>query len=266
MREAMALIRARWLTVMSYRLQLLFSTMGLLVSIVPIYFVTRALQPMMAGKITGQGQEYFAFLVVGLVLLAFISTATGALHASLSSDIANGSLEAVLATPISIPTLLLGMIGQAFTWTLLRSVLLLGGASVLGAHIVWSRGLLAALVLVLTVLAYVPFGIIAGSLVLAFRTTGPFPTAIVAASMFLGGVYYPTSAIPSWLGILSDLVPLTYGLRAMRRVFIDAAPFSAVIGDVLTLVAFSAVLFGISMITFSMAFRHARRAGTLSQY
>jgi ABC-2 type transport system permease protein len=266
MREAMALIRARWLTIGSYRASLVFSTLGLFVSVIPIYFVSRALQPMMASSIRNLGQEDFAFLVVGLISFAFINTATGALHASFSSDIGNGSLEAVLATPISIPSLIVGMLGQAFAWTVLRTTVLLVGASLLGAQIVWGKILGATLILVLIVLAYIPLGVIAAALVLAFRTTGPLPAAITGLSMFLGGVYYPTSAIPSWLAQASKAVPLTYGLRALRRTFIDGAPIAASAGDLAALCGFAVVLSAVSLMAFSMAWTYARRAGTLAQY
>lgn len=266
MREAIALIRARWLTIASYRMQTVFSFFGLLVSVVPIYFVSRALQPMMASSIQNQGGQYFAFVVLGLVSYAFINTATSALHTAFSSDISNGSLEAVLATPISIPALLAGMFGQAFLWTVLRTSMVLTGAAVLGAEIVWSRGLLAALVLALTVLPYIALGIILAALVLAFRSTGPLPTAITAASMLLGGVYYPTSSIPSWLAYAAKAVPLTYGLRALRRAFLDGAPLSAIAGDLAALCGFSIVLFAAALLAFSMAWNFARRAGTLAQY
>ena len=266
MREAMALIRARWLTIASYRMQTVFSFFGLLVSVVPIYFVSRALQPMMASSIQNQGGQYFAFVVLGLVSYAFINTATSALHTAFSSDISNGSLEAVLATPISIPALLAGMFGQAFLWTLLRTSMVFTGAAVLGADIVWSRGLIAVLVLALTVLPYIALGIILAALVLAFRSTGPLPTAITAASMLLGGVYYPASAIPSWLAYAAKAVPLTYGLRALRRTFLDGAPLSAIAGDLAMLCGFAVVLFAVALFTFGLAWNYARRAGTLAQY
>lgn len=266
MREALALIRVRWLTILSYRMQTVFSFAGLLVSIVPVYFVSHALQPMMANSIRHEGQEYFAFVVVGLIAFAFINTATGALHTAFSSDISSGSLEAMLATPISLPALLVGMLGQAFTWTALRTGTLLVGAAVLGAQIVWAKAIIAAAILLLLILAYVPFGIVGAALVVGFRSTGPFPTAVVTASMLLGGVYYPTSAIPSWLGFVTHLVPLSYGLRALRRVVIDGASLAAVAPDLAILCGFAAALFVISIAIFSWAMAYARRAGTLSQY
>jgi ABC-2 type transport system permease protein len=266
MREAAALIRARWLTIASYRMQTVFSFMGLLVSVVPIYFISRALQPMMASSIQNQGGQYFAFVVLGLMSYAFINSATSALHTAFSADISNGSLEAVLATPISMPALLAGMFGQAFLWTVLRTSMVLAGAAVLGAEIVWSRGLVALLVLTLTVLPYVALGIILAALVLAFRTTGPLPTAITGVSMLLGGVYYPTSSIPSWLAHASQAIPLTYGLRALRRTFLDGAPLSAIAGDLAMLSGFTIVFFAVALLAFSMAWTFARRAGTLAQY
>jgi ABC-2 type transport system permease protein len=266
MREALALIRARWLTMASYRMNMVFSFAGLFVSVVPIYFVSRALQPVMGGSIQNQGGEYFAFVVIGLVCYAFVSTATGALHTTFSSDIGNGSLEAVLATPISMPALIAGMLGQAFIWTILRTSMVLVGASLLGAQIVWSKGLVALLVLSLTILAYIPLGIICAALVLAFKTTGPLPTVITAASMLLGGVYYPTTAIPSWLAVAAKGVPLTYGLHALRRTVLDGAPLSAVAGDLATLCGFIIAFFTVAMLSFAMAWTYARRAGTLAQY
>jgi ABC-2 type transport system permease protein len=265
-REAAALIRARWLTIASYRMQMVFSIAGLVVSILPVYFISRALQPVMAKSIRAEGQEYFAFLVIGLITMAFINTATSALHSTFSADIASGALEAVLATPVSMPALLAGMLGQAFAWTGMRAVMTMAGAALLGAQIVWSHALTAVVVLLLTALAYVAVGILCAAFVVAFRTTGPLPTAVVAASMLLGGVYYPTSVIPSWLATVSSLVPLTYGLRALRRTFINGASIVDIGPDIGILIAFIVLLFAISLTVFSWSLRYARHAGTLAQY
>lgn len=266
MREALALVRASWLHALSYRLQMVFAIGGLIVSIVPLYFVSRALQPVMAASIRNEGQEYFAFLIVGLVTYACINTAVNGLHGAVSADISTGAFEALLATPTSMVAILAGMLGQPFMWTLIRALLLLVGAWLLGAQVAWSHSLVAAGVLSLTVLSYIPFGVMSAALVLAFRTTGPFPAGIMAASVLLGGVYYPTTVIPSWLSSAADFVPLGYGLRALRRSLIDGQPVSALAGDVAILAAFTVVLMAASVLAFSLAVQHAKRAGTLAQY
>ena len=260
------MIRVSWLVALSYRTEMAFGIIGLFVSVLPLYFVSGALQPMMADAIRGEGQQYFAFLMIGLVTSAFVTTAVTGLHMSMSLDISTGALEAMLATPASLPALLIGMVGQKFTWTIIRAVVLLLSAWLLGAQLVWSNVLTATAVVVLVVLAYIPVGIVAAALVLAVRTTGPYPGGVLWVSTLLGGVFYPTSVVPSWLASVSAFIPLTYGLRALRRTFIDGAPVSAILGDVGTLVVLGSVSFVASAFIFSWALSYARRAGTLAQY
>jgi ABC-type multidrug transport system permease subunit len=89
---------------------------------------------------------------------------------------------------------------------------------------------------------------------------------VLVLSGFLGGVYYPTHVIPSWLQNVSAFLPLTYGLRALRQTLLEGLPLRAVLPDVLVLVAFVALLFLVGAFAFRQALRYARRTGTLAQY
>lgn len=266
MREALALIRAAWLTTLSYRLQMFVSVLGLVLSIVPLYFISRAVQPIMADSIRLEGRDYFAFLIVGLVTYLLIATVANGLHGALSSEISSGALEAMLATPTRLWAIVVGEMGQGFSWTLVRATLMLVTAWAFGAHILWDRALAAVVIVGLILLAYLPIGIVAGAMILAFRTTAQSTTVVLSLSALLGGVYYPTSVIPSWLARVSDFIPLTYGLRALRRALIEGAPLSALAPDLLALTAFGIVLSLVSIVMFGWSVGHARRVGTLAQY
>jgi ABC-2 type transport system permease protein len=266
MREALSLIRASWNTALSYRLSMLLSLVSLLVTVVPLYFVANALQPVMAHSIATQGGEYFGFLLVGMIAFSFIMTAVNAVPGVIGSGINTGTLEALLSTRAPLPAILLGLVGYNFAWTGIRALLLLAAGVVLGVHLAWGAWLSSFAILVLIVLAYLPVGLIAAALVLAFRTTGPLPSAVLVLSGLLGGVYYPTQVIPSWIQRLSDLVPLTYGLRALRRTLLEGAPFAAVASDVATLIGFVLFLTAVSLFALSEALHYARRTGTLAQY
>jgi ABC-2 type transport system permease protein len=266
LRKTLALIRANWLTALSYRVDTMFSFAGLIVAVVPLYFVSGALQPMMAGTIKAEGPEYFGFLIVGLIAFTFIQTAVNALPGALGGEISTGSFEALISTPTPLIALLAGMIGQPFSMTTLRAAILMLCAALFGAHVVWSSGAIAVLIVLLIVLSYLPFGIMAAALILAFRTTGPFPGAILTLSALLGGVYYPTHVIPSWLNAVSVAVPLTYGLRSLRRTLLDGAPLWMSAGDLGVLIGSTVVMTGVSLLVFSWAMRYAKKAGTLAQY
>jgi ABC-2 type transport system permease protein len=265
-REALALTRAAWLHTLSYRLQTFFTIFGVIVSIVPVYYVSRAVQPIMADSIRLEGGQYFGFLVVGIVTYMLIAVSVNGFHGAISGEISTGAFEAILATPVRIPAILAGEIGQGMSWAICRALVLLVTAGLFGAHILWTRALLAACIAVLIVATYIPIGIIAGALVVAFRTTGPFPSLVLGVSAMLGGLYYPTSVIPSWLANVSTVVPLTYGLRAMRQCLIGGAPIANLASDLLVLTAFGVVLWVVAVVSFDMALRHGRRAGTLAQY
>lgn len=266
MRKAMALMRASWQSARSYRVRLLISIASLGATVIPLYFVANALQPVMQESIEAQGGQYFGFLVVGMVTFLLLPPAINSLPGEVGGGIQTGVLETLLGTPASPATIFSGMIGFSLIWTALRACVLLFVGWVLGAHLVWSQMGAAALILGLIVLSYLPIGMIGAALVIWFRTSGPLGQGVLALSGLLGGVYYPTTVIPSWIQSVSGWIPLTYGLRALRRVVLEGEAISAVASDLTHLLGFVLVLGLAGALTLAMALRHARVAGTLAHY
>lgn len=266
MRRTLALIRASWRSAASYRIRLLLSIASLGATVIPLYFIANALQPVMAESIETQGGQYFAFLIVGMVTFLLLPAAVGALPSEVGSGISTGVLEMLLATPARLASVLSGLIGFNLLWTLVRATILLLAGWILGAELVWSQIGSAALILGLIVLAYLPVGMIGAALVICFRTTGPLPQGVLVVSTLLGGVYYPTTVIPSWIQTISDWVPLTYGLRALRGTLLEGNSLAAVLPDLAALTAFVLVLFGVGSLALHGAIHYARRAGTLAHY
>lgn len=266
MRECLALVRAAWQTESSYRLNMALSLISLALVVVPLYFVSNALQPLMASSIAQQSREYFAFTLIGALTFALISASISALPGALGAAIGRGTLEAFLATPTHPAVLFAGMSAYTVLWALVRGAVLLGAGVVLGVHIAWGNALTSALIIALLLVAYGAVGLVGSSLLLCFRTTGPLLSGALTVSAFLGGVYYPTHVIPSWLQEISKVLPLTYGLRALRQSALRGDDFASVSGDVAILALQTALLLLIGTIAIGAALRHARRTGTLSHY
>lgn len=266
MRALAAMFRADLRSALSYRVQMLLSVAGILLSIVPLYFIADALQPVMAESIRPEGQQYFGFLIMGMVAFLFVSGAVTALPGAVGGGIRTGTLEALFSTPTPLPSLFAGFLAYPFAWIAARAFVMIVGAWALGADMAWRHIPAAMIILALIVLSHLPFGILATAAVLAFRTAGPLGKVVVTLSGLLGGVYYPTHVIPAWLESLSVVLPLTYGLRAFRRVLLDGAPLTAVSADVVTCAAFGTVLLGAALLTLRWSLRYARRSGTLGQY
>lgn len=266
MSSVVGFLRQDFLTQTSYRLQTLLSIAGILIMMVPVYFIAQALQPTMAESIQDQGQQYFGFLVVGFaaqrVLLATVRSLPTAVH----SGIRTGTLEALFATPTSVPALISGMMGYKILWSFVEAAALLGTGWILGARLAPDHVFAGLVIAILIALAYLPFALISAAGILAFRTSGPLISGVLVSSMFLGGVYYPTEVIPSWIEHLSAVIPLTYGLRALRLTLLEGMPIGAVSEDLLVLALFILLLGTVAVFLFGRALLYARRSGSLAQY
>jgi ABC-2 type transport system permease protein len=236
------------------------------VSIIPVYFISTALQPVAGKMVAEQGGQYFGFVLLGTITFSYLTAAVTMLPQAVGGGISSGLLESYLSTPTRIPVLLSGMTVYGFVWTTVRAVLMLTAGWALGVHVAWDRLLMAIVILALIILAYLPIGVLTAAMILAFRTTVPLGQAVLVASAFLGGVYYPTKVIPSWIQNISAFLPLTYGLRALRQTLLAGMPLSAVAPDVVTLTGFAVVLLAVSLTAFGWALTYSRRAGTLAQY
>lgn len=266
MRSILALMRVSWLSAISYRIGTMISLVGLLASVVPVYFLSKAVQTIAADSIRAEGGDYFGFVIVGLASVFLLSSAIAAVPGALAGSIGSGTFESLTVTRTSLPEILIGMSGYSLVQSGLRALMLIGGAAVLGVDVAWRMLPAVAVIAALMIVAYGAIGLFAAALVLVFRTSGPLITAVIAGSGLLGGVYYSTAVIPGWIQALSGLVPLTYALRATRMLLLGGASVSAVSGDVVILAFIGAVGLALGSVAFGLALRHARAAGTLSQY
>lgn len=266
MSKILALTTAQWRVMKSYRLQTLLSFGGLLFTVVPLFFISQAVQPVMANAISTEGGSAFGFLLIGTIVIMLVTTALSVVPNALSGAIASGTLEALLATPTSTSTLLTGLSAFPLCVSLLRAAVLLGSGVLLGISIYGSALPAALCILLIIVVAHAAIGVMSGAMILLFRTAGPLSKLVLVASTLLGGVYYPTHVIPSWLRVVSDLLPLSYGLRALRVVLLEGAPVASVTRDLSILLEATAILVAAGVALFGLALRHARRQGTLAQY
>jgi len=261
-----ALTRAAWYQARSYRLSLAMQVVSLLFTVVPLYFITQALQQTMATTIAGEADQYFAFVLVGSIGFGLSTIAMSSLPRTIAGGISSGYFESLLMTRAPVASILAGLSSYELLLTAVRVSLMLTAGWLLGASVAWSGALPALFILALLVAAHWGFGLIAGALVIAFRTAGPLTQIVLTISMFFGGVYYPVSAIPSWLGAIANLTPLAYGLRALRRVLLQGDSLVAVWEDVAMVASIGVLLLIAGTLAIQLALRYARKAGTLGSY
>jgi ABC-2 type transport system permease protein len=87
-----------------------------------------------------------------------------------------------------------------------------------------------------------------------------------AVATFFGGVYFPVEVLPGWLRPVSALLPMTYGLRAVRLAVLQGAGVGEIAGDLLALAVFCLILVPLALAGFRYAMYRARVDGSLTHY
>jgi ABC-2 type transport system permease protein len=192
--------------------------------------------------------------------------ATTTLQGTIAGGISTGYFEALLMTRSPVTSILAGLTSYGMLLAAVRSTMLIVAGAVLGAQIVWGNVLPALLILALLIATHWGVGLVAAALMIAFRTTGPLLQAVAMASLLFGGVYYPVSVIPSWLGIIAKMTPLAYGLPPLRRVLLQGEGLTSVGTDVAILAVMGVVALTIGALSIRTALKYARRVGTLGTY
>ena len=251
---------------LSYKFTFVSSFFGILFSTATFFFVAKLVPPG-SPSLVPFGGDYFSFVVVGVAFSSLLGMFQAGLPAVIRTAQVSGTLEAVLLTPSSMPTVLVGSSLYQFVFQSLRTVLHLALAILVFGmkvgRVDWA-GVLA--VAGLTALCFLSVGILSASFILVFKMGNPFGWILGGVSGLLGGMVFPVSILPSWVRWVSSLLPVTYALGGMRRSLLAPAGFRALLPDVAALAAFNAVLLPLSLVAFKAAIRKAKRDGTLTHY
>jgi ABC-2 type transport system permease protein len=213
------------------------------------------------------GGSYFAFVVLGLAVFGFLSAGTSTVGAAVRQEQTVGTLEAVLATPSSLISLVLG----AALWPLI-----VAGVSMLlyliiarwafGADLTRANIISGATILAVAVPIALAASILGAAVVLVFRIPDPITGVFTGVSAVLAGVFYPTTVLPPALQRLAEFLPWTHALRAVRLAVLQGYGLGALQKELVVLLGFAAVLVPVSIAVFRRALHYAKTSGTIHTY
>jgi ABC-2 type transport system permease protein len=267
LRKAWAFIRRDVQTQLSYRLSSLLQVLGILFSVAAFFFVARVFGTAASPYLAEYDGNYFAFVLVGIAFAAYQSVGLYAFSEAIRSGQTQGTLEAMLVTPTRLETIL----GASALWSfVLASFQVLGyllvGALLFGAPLGQANVGTALLVLFVAILAFSGLGILSASVILVTKRGDPVNLLFASLSSLLSGVYYPVAVLPAWLQALSNLLPLTHALQAMRLALLEGAGVVQVAPNLVMLGLFAAIVLPGGIVAFRWALRKARAEGSLTQY
>ena len=170
------------------------------------------------------GLRYVEYLFPGIV-------AMNLLYASFLSAISIiwdrefGFLKEMLVAPISRSSIALGKSASGATVSTLQGVLGLGFLPMIGLRIAPMRLAAALPVMLLIAFSMTSLGLLIASRMTSFEGFGTIANFVITPTFFLSGAVFPLESAPSPLREIGFLNPLTYGVDALRGIFLGAFRF-----------------------------------------
>jgi ABC-2 type transport system permease protein len=260
----MAFVRRDFLTWISYRLSVAGQVLGLFLILGLVYFAGTAIgdKPHIISQESG---SYVAFVLAGITFTDVFSRGMSYLPASIRAQQSMGTLEPMMAAPVSGLSLALSTWLFQLVLSVFRAAFFLGfGVLVLGywGHI---NPISLVMVVVPAMLAFLAFGMMSTAFIILAKQGDPIIFAFGALTFLLGGVIYPVDALPGWVQVLSALTPLTHGLEGVRKA-LSGSPPGDVLPEAAVLALMAAVLLPIAITGFNLSLRRAKQEGALGDY
>jgi len=197
--------------------------------------------------------NYFQFVAPGIIAMVVMMSLMTALPRAISHEKEVGTLDGMMAAPINRLSILLGKTIAQMVRGIIQGVVILVLAVVLfGVTIYGSIALIFALLL-LGVFSFVGLGIVITSLAKNEETAGMMMMTIMFPMMFLSGVFFPIQQMPGFMQGISNVLPLTYATRALRKVMTLGAGISAIATELAFLIGFGTVMILIAVPVFKRA-------------
>jgi ABC-2 type transport system permease protein len=269
LRALYIIARKDWKVFWRYPLNAVSMIFQPIIWITPVYFMGKAFstngQALGFAAYSGTG-DYMSFILIGTVLSNFILTVFWGMGYALKNDMDAGVLESNWLMPVSRLLILVGRTLTNLLTTAITSLIMLLIAGALFGFKPTGNTLAAFLTALPMLIGLYGFGFAFAALVLLMRDAN----TLVDVGSFLvqgfSGTNFPVNALPTWLIPISLMLPLTYGLDAVRGWLLHTDTILPIQVEVALLIVFMFVLLGLGAWVFYRVERRVRTLGTLGQH
>ena len=175
------------------------------------------------GSLLGRGPgsvSFTTFLFPGVLAISVLFTAAFA-GISMVWDREFGFLREMLVAPVSTTAILVGKALGGATTATIQSLVLLALAGLVGVP--YDPLMMLEMVGLLFLMAFMItcIGLALAARIKQVQGAMPMVQLIITPMMFLSGALFPLSGLPTWLGVLTHLNPMTYAVEPVRSAVFD---------------------------------------------
>jgi len=260
-----AIFRRDAIVALSYPGNFALSWISIIVEVTVAWYIASLIHPSTKFSSSGHVEHYFQFIAINFAFVRFQTAALASFAEAIRDGQLTGTLEVVLATPTTLPVLVLSSGVWSFALTAMQTGVYLLVAVAYGLDLSHVDLLTALVFVALSVAAMSPLGVLAASLAMVIKKTGPVEWASYSSASLFAGVYVPLKTLPWALQAIGWCLPITHSLNGLRAAT-EGVGLGAVAGDAVWLLVAAIVLMPLSLWIFVRAVNKARVDGTLAMY
>jgi ABC-2 type transport system permease protein len=216
------------------------------------------------GKLIGSmvpGVDYIQFMYPGIIAMTVLmSSIMSAI--SIVWDREFGFLKEILVSPLGRSGIMLGKAVGGAAVAVLQGIVMLILAPILGVSLSFTMVLGLILVIIIVSMSLSGLGLLVASRMKSQQGFQVVIQLIIMPLIFLAGVFYPVNNVPVWMEVISKVNPLTYGVDAIRQLFLGSkgavtlgvtvfGHTMTILEDVLVVAAFGIVLILLAIWSFN---------------
>jgi ABC-2 type transport system permease protein len=211
----------------------------------PAYFTLRT------ETVNARHLKYFDFLLPGLIAMSVMQMSVFSVAFVFVQYKEKGMLKRLLATPMQPVHFVGSNMATRLIVTLVQVAIFIAvGVLILDATVVGSYWLIA-LVALFGAFMFLGLGFTISGLASTVDSVPALANLFVFPMLFLSGVFFRLSSMPSWLQGFAEFLPLTHFAASLRAVMTEAASLGDIGYNLCIMLAWSAVFLATALVTFS---------------
>lgn len=203
--------------------------------------------------VTGREYKYIDFMLPGQLGFSLLSSGvfgTAFVFLSLRQTLV---IKRFFATPVKRYSIVLGEMLARIVFSLLGALfIIMIGHSVFGFTLIHGFVTVVNMLILsfIGLIIFMGFGFTVSGIAKNESTVPPLSNIITLPQFLLSGTFFSTSAFPSWLRPISEILPLTHLNNAMRKVAFEGAGLTDVTHQLLILGIWGIVIYAVAIKTF----------------
>ncbi len=207
------------------------------------------------------GVDYVQFIYPGIIAMTVLMNSLMS-GISIVWDREFGFLKEILVSPLDRRGILLGKATGSATVALLQALIMMLLAPIMGISISFMMLITLIPVVFIISIAISSLGLLIATKMQSQQGFQMVIQLMIMPLIFLAGVFYPVNDVPLAIEIISKLNPLTYGVDAIRQIFLGSEQVSvigvtifghtmSILDNLLVIAAFGLVLMSLAVFSFN---------------